>query len=48
VALFLSYRDNATIEPALALASMVLGVAILCFAGVVWQHAGKPAFNGWA
>lgn len=38
VSLFLFYRGNAAIEPVLAISSMVVGVAILCFAVVVWQH----------
>lgn len=43
LALFLFYRGNAAIEPLLATASMVVGVAILCFAAVVWQHTAKAA-----
>lgn len=34
---------NKAIEPVLALASVVVGVAVLCFAAVVWKHTGKTA-----
>ena len=40
VALAWLYRGNAAIEPVLALASVVVGIAILCFAVVVWKHTG--------
>ena len=38
VLLTMLYRGNETIEPALGLASVLVGVGILCFAVVVWQH----------
>ncbi|MDH4061717.1 MAG: hypothetical protein OEU94_12975 [Aquincola sp.] len=43
VTLFLFYRGNAALEPVLAISSMVVGVAILCFAVVVWKHTGGAA-----
>jgi hypothetical protein len=41
VTLFLFYRGNAALEPVLAISSMIVGVAILCFAVVVWKHTGS-------
>lgn len=43
VLLALLYRGNGEVEPVLALASVLVGVAILCFAAVVWKHTGKAA-----
>lgn len=40
VTLALLYLGNAAIEPVLALASVVVGIAILCFAAVVWKNTG--------
>lgn len=40
VLLALRFLGNPAVEPALALASVLVGVAILCFAVVVWQHTG--------
>lgn len=36
--LALLYMGNPAVEPALAMASVLVGVAVLCFAVVVWQH----------
>jgi len=38
VLLTLLYRGYKAVEPALAAASMLVGVAILCFAVTVWKH----------
>ena len=43
VLLALLLRGNAAVEPALAAASMLVGVAILCFAVTVWKHTGQTA-----
>ena len=43
VLLTLLYRGNAAVEPALAAVSMLVGVAILCFAVTVWKHTGQTA-----
>ena len=43
LALFLFFRGHTAIEPLLAGAAIVVGVAILCFAGVVLQHTGTAA-----
>ena len=43
VTLPLLLRGNAAVDPVLGIASVVVGVAILCFAVVVWQHTGKAA-----
>jgi hypothetical protein len=43
VLLTLLMRGNEAVDPALGLASLLVGVAILCFATVVWKHTGKPA-----
>ena len=37
------YRGNGAIEPVLALASMLVGVTVLCFSVVVWQNTVKAA-----
>ena len=41
LALFIG--GNPAIEPVLALASVAVGVAVLCFAVVVWKHTGRAA-----
>ena len=38
ITLALYYRGYAAVEPALAAASMLVGVAILCFAATVWKY----------
>ena len=38
VTLTILYLDNPAIEPVLAMASMAVGVAILLFTVVLWQH----------
>ena len=43
VTLTLLLKGNAAVDPVLGLASLLVGVAILCFAAVVWRHTGKPA-----
>jgi len=43
VTLTLLLKGNAAVDPVLGLASLLVGVAILCFATVVWKHTGKPA-----
>lgn len=43
VALAALYRGLAAIEPVLGLASSVVGLAILCFAVVVWKYTGVAA-----
>lgn len=42
VLLALLFLGNPAVEPVLALASVV-GVAVLCFAVVVWKHTGPGA-----
>ena len=42
-ALALFIGGNPAIEPVLALASVAVGVAVLCFAAVVWKHTGRAA-----
>ncbi|MGZ5178865.1 MAG: hypothetical protein ACXWC6_01330 [Ramlibacter sp.] len=37
------FRGNPGVEPALAVASVIVGAAIVCFAVVVWKHAEAPA-----
>ena len=41
VLLVLFFRGCTGIEPALGLASVLVGVAFLCFTVVVWKHTGK-------
>ena len=41
--LTLLYRGNGAVEPVLGLCSMLVGVAFVCFAVVVWQHTAKSA-----
>jgi hypothetical protein len=41
VLLTLLYRGNGAVEPALGIFSILVGVAFLCFAVVVWRHTGK-------
>jgi hypothetical protein len=43
VLLTLLYRGNGAVEQALGVASILVGVAFLCFAIVVWRHTGKTA-----
>ena len=43
VLLTVLYRGNESIEPALGLASVLVGVGILCFATVVWRHTRAAA-----
>jgi len=38
VTLAMLYRGNAAVEPVLAVASMLVGLAVLCFAAVVWRY----------
>lgn len=38
VLLFTKFRNHPEVEPALAGASILVSVGILCFAAVVWQH----------
>jgi hypothetical protein len=41
--LFTLFRGHPEVEPALAIASTLVGVAVLCFAAVVWRHtATRP------
>lgn len=37
VLLFALFRGHPEVEPALAVASMLVGIGVLCFAVVVWQ-----------
>ncbi len=43
VLLALLFRGYTAVEPALGLASVLVGVAILCFAALVWKHTGSAA-----
>ena len=43
VTLTMYYSGNKAVDPILGLSSMVVGVAVLCFAVVVWKHTGKTA-----
>lgn len=43
VLLAMLYRGRREIEPALGLASILVGVAIVCFAVVVWRNTRAPA-----
>ena len=38
VALFILFRGVAAIEPVLAVASIVIGISVVCFAIVVWKY----------
>ena len=35
------YRGNPGVEPALGAVSVLVGIAIICFAVVVWKHTGE-------
>ena len=35
------FRGNTAVEPPLAVASVLVGIAIVCFAVVVWKHTGE-------
>lgn len=39
ILLAMLYRGDVTVEPALAMASTLVGVAVLCFAAVVWKNS---------
>lgn len=41
VLLAMLYRGRTDIEPPLGVASILVGVGILCFAVVVWQNTGR-------
>jgi hypothetical protein len=41
VLLAMLYRGNTSVEPALGLFSILVGIGFLCFAAVVWKHTGK-------
>jgi cbb3-type cytochrome oxidase subunit 1 len=43
VLLTMLYRGYAAVEPVLGLFSIIVGVAFLCFAAVVWRHTGNSA-----
>ena len=43
VLLTLLYRGNGAVEPALGMFSILVGVAFVCFAIVVWRNTGKAA-----
>ena len=43
VTLTMYYSGNKAVDPILGLSSMVVGVAVLCFAVLVWKHTGKTA-----
>jgi hypothetical protein len=43
VLLTLLYQGYPAVEPALGLFSILVGVAFLCFAVVVWRHTGKTS-----
>ena len=43
VSLAALYRGMTSVEPLLGISSMVVGLAIVCFAVVVWQHTGASA-----
>lgn len=43
VLLTLLYRGNESVEPVLGLASILVGLGILCFAAVVWKHTHAAA-----
>ena len=46
VSLFALFRGVTSIEPLLGAASSLVGVAILCFAVIVWKHAVPVAAGG--
>jgi hypothetical protein len=39
------YRGNPAVEPALAVVSVLVGVAIVCFAVVVWKHTAETVID---
>jgi hypothetical protein len=41
VLLAMLYRGYTSVEPALGLFSILVGIGFLCFAAVVWKHTGK-------
>jgi len=43
VLLTMLYRGNGAVEPVLGMFSILVGVAFVCFAIVVWRHTGKAA-----
>ena len=43
VLLTLLYRGNGAVEPALGMFSILVGVAFVCFAVVVWRHTCKAS-----
>jgi hypothetical protein len=43
VLLAILYRGHPGVEPVLGVFSILVGVAVLCFATVVWRHTGKAA-----
>ena len=43
VLLTLLYKGNGAVEPVLGICSILVGVAFVCFAIVVWRHTGKAA-----
>lgn len=43
VLLALLYLGHTAVEPGPAMASVLVGVAVLCFAVVVWKHIGPGA-----
>ncbi len=43
VLLTLVLQGNGALEPVLGLCSILVGVAFVCFAIVVWRHTGKGA-----
>jgi len=43
VLLAMLYRGYTAVEPALGLFSVLVGVAFICFAIVVWRHTGKAS-----
>jgi len=43
VLLTILYRGHPAVEPVLGVFSILVGVAFLCFATVVWRHTGKAA-----
>jgi hypothetical protein len=43
ILLFTMFRGHPEVEPALAIASMLVGVGVLCFVAVVWRNTMTPA-----
>jgi len=43
VLLAMIYRGHGAVEQALGICSILVGVAFVCFAIVVWRHTGKGA-----